>query len=165
MRGPATDMQRRSRKVNIDSVTRRDRMTWRRGMGRNTISQIGVGLVFMGVVWGQDGLQRALFGELVAGFDGAEMAVVMRVSRPFSTDVQVTVRVVRGRAESVALETGKCLECALGRATDLRAEYARLAGGAPRRVVRSMPVGEARALVAEAERVVILLGGLMLQIL
>ena len=134
-------------------------MTWRRGMGRNTISQIGVGLVFMGVVWGQgvgayEGLQRVLFGELLAGFDGAETAVVMRVGRPFSTDVQVTVRVARGRAESVALEVGECLECALGRATDLQAEYARLAGRAPRRVVRSMPVEEARALVAEAERVI-----------
>ncbi len=63
-----------------------------------------------------------MFGELLAGFDGAEMGVVMRVGRPFSTDVQVTVRVARGRAESVALETGECLECALGRATDLRAE-------------------------------------------
>ena len=125
-------------------------MTWRRGMGRDTISQIGVGLVFMGVFWGQG----AVFGELLAGFDGAEMAVVMRVSRPFSTDVQVTVRVARGRAESVALVTGACLECALGRATDLRAEYARLAGRAPRRVVRAMPVGEALALVAEAERVI-----------
>ena len=86
-------------------------MTWRRGMGRDTISQIGVGLVFLGVVWGQDGLQGALFGDLRAGFDGAETAVVMRVSRPFSTDVQVTVRVARGRAESVAVETVECLEC------------------------------------------------------
>jgi hypothetical protein len=103
-------------------------------------------------------LINRLFGDDRVAIWGADASIVLRVSRPSSSDLRIVV-LTDGKTTSVSgAETLECIECALEIAAKgpeaLSKEYLRLASIAPRRANRQLASAVSTALFEEGVKVI-----------